>query len=45
MKLKDEQQQTVATGDHTSEIAEVAYRYWESRGREDGHDMEDWLMA
>jgi hypothetical protein len=27
------------------EIARVAYAYWESRGCEDGHDIEDWLMA
>ncbi len=27
------------------EIARLAYSYWESRGRIDGHDVEDWLMA
>jgi predicted chitinase len=27
------------------EIARVAYSYWQSRGCEDGHDVEDWLMA
>ena len=27
------------------EIAEAAYYYWESRGCQDGHDMDDWLMA
>ena len=31
--------------EHTQEIAEVAYSYWESRGREDGHDIDDWLSA
>jgi hypothetical protein len=31
--------------EHGPEIAEVAYSYWESRGREDGHDVEDWLAA
>jgi len=31
--------------DYTAEIAQVAYSYWESRGREDGHDVEDWLLA
>ncbi len=31
--------------EHHQEIAEVAYSYWESRGREDGHDVEDWLTA
>ncbi len=27
------------------EIAQRAYCLYESRGREDGHDMEDWLCA
>lgn len=27
------------------EIAELAYSYWEGRGCEDGHDVEDWLAA
>lgn len=27
------------------EIAKLAYSYWQSRGCEDGHDVEDWLMA
>ena len=27
------------------EIARVAYSYWQTRGCEDGHDVEDWLMA
>ena len=27
------------------QIAQRAYRYWESRGREDGYDLEDWLKA
>lgn len=31
--------------DYGNEIAEVAYSYWETRGRVDGHDVEDWLMA
>ncbi len=31
--------------DYRQEIAEVAYSYWESRGCEDGHDIEDWLAA
>ncbi len=26
-------------------IAVVAYRLYEQRGRHDGHDVEDWLMA
>ena len=27
------------------EIARLAFRFYESRGREDGHDIEDWLRA
>jgi hypothetical protein len=26
-------------------IEEVAYELYEKRGREDGHDVEDWLKA
>ncbi len=27
------------------EVARVAYLLYEERGREDGHDLEDWLKA
>lgn len=27
------------------EIAQVAFHLYESRGRQDGHDVEDWLRA
>jgi hypothetical protein len=27
------------------EIAELAFSLYESRGRQDGHDLEDWLRA
>ena len=27
------------------EVARVAYQLYEQRGREDGHDLEDWLKA
>jgi hypothetical protein len=27
------------------EIAQLAYCFYELRGRQDGHDMEDWLLA
>lgn len=27
------------------EIAQLAYSFYESRGRQDGHDTEDWLRA
>jgi hypothetical protein len=29
----------------TDEIAMMAYRRYEMRGRRDGHDVEDWLAA
>ena len=28
-----------------TEVARVAYELYEERGREDGHDLEDWLRA
>jgi len=27
------------------EIAQLAFRLYEARGRRDGHDVEDWLRA
>ena len=27
------------------QIARLAFQLYESRGREDGHDIEDWLQA
>jgi hypothetical protein len=27
------------------QIARLAFQLYEARGREDGHDMEDWLRA
>ena len=27
------------------QIARLAFRLYEARGREDGHDVEDWLRA
>jgi hypothetical protein len=27
------------------QIAQLAYRRFEARGRVDGHDLDDWLMA
>jgi hypothetical protein len=29
----------------SDEIAQSAYRMYEMRGREDGFDLEDWLLA
>lgn len=31
--------------DAHTRIAMVAYRLYEQRGRHDGHDVDDWLMA
>lgn len=37
------------TGDRTAptrdEIAQLAFSLYELRGRQDGHDIEDWLRA
>ena len=30
---------------HDEEIRRRAYELYEARGREDGHDLEDWLLA
>jgi DUF2934 family protein len=40
----------VETGHHLSDdlyvrVAELAYLLYEQRGREDGHDVEDWMQA
>lgn len=48
--MKNQETQTVELGDIRAknlglEIAGVAYAYWETRGRIDGHDVEDWLAA
>jgi len=30
---------------HDEEIRRRAYEIYEARGREDGHDLDDWLLA
>ena len=30
---------------HPSRIAELAYRIYEERGRQEGHQLEDWIEA
>ena len=45
MKNKEQELQALEAEGYNDEISEVAYSYWESRGRENGHDVEDWLMA
>ena len=34
-----------SSDDVYARIAELAYSLYEQRGREDGHDMEDWIQA
>jgi hypothetical protein len=29
----------------TTDIARLAYHFYEMRGRQNGHDLEDWLLA
>ena len=44
-----ERTMTKYTGRHErpsrDEVAQLAYLFYEARGREDGHDVEDWLSA
>jgi DUF2934 family protein len=28
-----------------AQIARLAYHFYDTRGRQDGHDVEDWLLA
>ena len=37
--------QTLSTGEIRDLIARRAYEIYESRGRQDGHDLENWLRA
>jgi hypothetical protein len=47
--LTGERLMTKYTGGHErpscNEIARLAYRFYEWRGRRDGHDVDDWLSA
>jgi hypothetical protein len=36
---------SAASKEHQQQIAQLAFRLYEARGREDGHDIEDWLRA
>ena len=38
-------QQTQSDGKLREQVCRRAYELYESRGREDGHDIEDWLRA
>ena len=39
------QADTVSPESNDGEVASMAYLIWEERGRTDGHDLEDWLVA
>lgn len=39
------QQTTESTSDLQEQIRRRAYELYEQRGREDGHELEDWLQA
>ena len=47
--LSDERTMTKYTGSREcpsrNEIAQRAYHFYETRGRQDGHDVDDWLSA
>lgn len=51
--MKDSRNPTPITGTSTNEASERileqirqrAYELYEARGREDGHDLDDWLLA
>lgn len=47
--LTGEGTMTKSTGGHElpslDEIARLAYEFYEMRGRQDGHDVDDWLSA
>ena len=42
MTITDEGGRERPTAD---EIARLAYQFYETRGRRDGHDVDDWLAA
>jgi hypothetical protein len=35
----------VVSDELQQQIARLAFQLYEARGREDGHDIEDWLLA
>ena len=38
-------QPSAVSGDLQKQIEQLAFQLYEARGREDGHDIEDWLRA
>ena len=48
VRLAGERWMARYTGDERptpAEIARLAYHFYDTRGRQDGHDVEDWLVA
>jgi len=43
--LNTTKQTTGSTSDLQEEIRRRAYELYEQRGKDDGHDLEDWLRA
>jgi hypothetical protein len=44
--MKKELQKPAATsGESHERIAQLAYLYYQQNGREEGHDLENWLRA
>lgn len=44
-KRERRQDQTLLSDDLRARVAAQAYSFYERRGCEDGHDLEDWLEA
>lgn len=43
--MNGDRTETDSTMSHHARIAAHAYAIYEQRGRQDGHDVEDWLAA
>ena len=45
IKTRDDRSDGPGTIEHRERVAHRAYQLFEARGREDGHDQEDWYEA
>ena len=45
MPARQDFQSTQSVDGHSEQVRRRAYELYEARGREDGHDMDDWLRA
>jgi len=45
MSVRQDFQSTQSVGGLSEQVRRRAYELYEARGREDGHDEEDWLRA